>query len=97
MMKKNDTELKNQLCELSVRVEKTRDLSVLLGDYFNEENFVRLRQMKKEGHFKNREDELVTELLIYKRNFEEYGTLMFDIIEKLRAIEEDIEKIAEEL
>lgn len=54
MMKKNDTELKNQLCELSVRVEKTRDLSVLLGDYFNEENFVRLRQMKQEGHFKNR-------------------------------------------
>lgn len=46
MMKKNDTELKNQLCELSVRVEKTRDLSVLLGDYFNEENFVRLRQKK---------------------------------------------------
>jgi len=39
----------------------------------------------------------VTELLIYKRNFEEYGTLMFDIIEKLKAIEDDIEKIAEEL
>jgi hypothetical protein len=60
-------------------------------------NFVNHRIRLREGKYKDRVDELISELGIFKQNFDEYGTLMFDIIDKLSVIQEDLDKIVEEL
>ena len=95
--KMKDKDIKNQIEDMSARVEKVKDLSVLLAEHFKDENFVNHRMRVKEGKYKDRVDELISELGIFRQNFEEYGTLMFEIIDKLSVIQDDLDKIAEEL
>ena len=92
-----DKDIKNQIEDMSARVEKVKDLSVLLSEHFKDENFVTHRMRIKEGKYKDRVDELISELGIFRQNFEEYGTLMFEIIDKLSVIQDDLDKIVEEL
>lgn len=94
-MKNKD--IKNQIEDMSARVEKVKDLSVLLSEHFKDENFITHRMRIKEGKYKDRVDELISELGIFRQNFEEYGTLMFEIIDKLSVIQDDLDKIVEEL
>ena len=85
---KKELEIKNQVEDISSNLEKIKDLSVILSEYFNQENFEPIRKMKKEGK-EPRLEILTSELYIFRRNFEEYGTLLFEIIEKIGRTQKD--------
>lgn len=89
-MKEN--EIKIQVEDISRDLEKIKDLSVILSEYFNEKNFEKVNKMKKEDK-KPRQEILTSELFVFRRNFEEYGTLLFEIIEKIRKTKNNCDDI----
>lgn len=91
-----ETEIKNQVEDISSNLEKIKDLSVILSEYFNQENFETIRRMKKENK-EPRQEILTSELYIFRRNFEEYGTLLFEIIEKIQRTKKNCDDIIKEI
>ena len=89
--KENEIQLRNEILNVAINFEKTRDLSILLGEYFNEDNFESIERLKKEGE--SREEILASEVAIFRRYFEEYKTLLFEIIDKLNKTKNDCESI----
>ena len=85
MKEKEKIDLSNRVGDISMNIEKIKDLSVLLSEYFREEN--------KESRL----ELLASEVMIFRRNFEEYGTLLFEIIEKLQRTQKDCENIMKEI
>ena len=89
--KGSEIQLRNEILNVEMNIEKIRDLSILLGEYFNEDNFEPIEKMKKEGQ--KREELLASEVAIFRRYFEEYKTLLFEIIDKLEKTRNDCESI----
>jgi len=96
MKEKEKIDLSNRVGDISMNIEKIKDLSVLLSEHFNEENIAPIRRMRKEGK-ESRLELLSSEVMIFRRNFEEYGTLLFEIIEKLQKTQKDCEDIMKEI
>ncbi len=96
MKEKEKIDLSNRVGDISMNIEKIKDLSVLLSEYFREENFEPVKRMRKEGK-ESRLELLSSEVMIFRRNFEEYGTLLFEIIEKLQRTQKDCETIMKEI
>lgn len=96
MKEKEKIDLSNRVGDISMNIEKIKDLSVLLSEHFNEENFAPIRRMRKEGK-ESRLELLSSEVMIFRRNFEEYGTLLFEIIEKLQKTQKDCDDIMKEI
>lgn len=88
---KKELEIKNQVGDISCNLEKIKDLSVILSEYFKEENFEPIRKMKENKE--PRLEILTSELYIFRRNFEEYGTLLFEIIEKIGRTQKDCDSL----
>ena len=84
-------ETRNELFNVAMNIEKTKDLAMLLGEYFNESNFDPIDRMGKEGE--SEQEILASEVLIFRRYFEEYKTLLFEIIDKLERTKQDCQKI----
>ena len=84
-------ETRNELFNVAMNIEKTKDLAMLLGEYFNESNFDPVERMRKEGE--SEEEILASEVLIFRRYFEEYKTLLFEIIDKLERTKQDCQRI----
>lgn len=96
MKEKEKIDLSNRVGDISMNIEKIKDLSVLLSEYFREENFEPVKRLRKEGK-ESRLELLSSEVMIFRRNFEEYGTLLFEIIEKLQRTQKDCENIMKEI
>lgn len=96
MKEKEKIDLSNRVGDISMNIEKIKDLSVLLSEYFREENFEPVKRLRKEGK-ESRLELLSSEVMIFRRNFEEYGTLLFEIIEKLQRTQKDCENITKEI
>ena len=96
MKEKEKIDLSNRVGDISMNIEKIKDLSVLLSEYFREENFEPVRRMREENK-ESRLELLASEVMIFRRNFEEYGTLLFEIIEKLQRTQKDCENIMKEI
>lgn len=96
MKEKEKIDLSNRVGDISMNIEKIKDLSVLLSEYFREENFEPVKRLRKEGK-ESRLELLSSEVMIFRRNFEEYGTLLFEIIEKLQRTQKDCESIMKEI
>lgn len=96
MKEKEKIDLSNRVGDISMNIEKIKDLSVLLSEYFREENFEPVKRLRKEGK-EPRLELLSSEVMIFRRNFEEYGTLLFEIIEKLQRTQKDCESIMKEI
>lgn len=96
MKEKEKINLSNRVGDISMNIEKIKDLSVLLSEYFREENFEPVRRMREENK-ESRLELLASEVMIFRRNFEEYGTLLFEIIEKLQRTQKDCESIMKEI
>lgn len=88
---KKELEIKNQVGDISCNLEKIKDLSVILSEYFKEENFEPIKKMKENKE--PRLEILTSELYIFRRNFEEYGTLLFEIIEKIGRTQKDCDSL----
>ena len=96
MKEKEKIDLSNRVGDISMNIEKIKDLSVLLSEYFREENFEPVKRLRKEGK-ESRLELLSSEVMIFRRNFEEYGTLLFEIIEKLQRTQKDCANIMKEI
>ena len=96
MKEKEKIDLSNRVGDISMNIEKIKGLSVLLSEYFREENFEPVKRLRKEGK-ESRLELLSSEVMIFRRNFEEYGTLLFEIIEKLQRTQKDCESIMKEI
>lgn len=92
MKEKEKIDLSNRVGDISMNIEKIKDLSVLLSEYFREENFEPVRRMREENK-ESRLELLASEVMIFRRNFEEYGTLLFEIIEKIRKTKNNCDDI----
>ena len=49
MKEKEKIDLSNRVGDISMNIEKIKDLSVLLSEYFREENFEPVKRLRKEG------------------------------------------------
>ena len=68
MKEKEKIDLSNRVGDISMNIEKIKDLSVLLSEYFREENFEHVRRMREENK-ESRLELLASEVMIFRRNF----------------------------